>query len=206
MLPTGGLRNGYCRRRRRSSPRPDRSLLWAFNHLAPPGKNRHGGQPDDGGHLSGRLLHPRRHWGARLYAGQHPTQLPLSRGNPAVRLRGVGSAPDPTRPNSHSPQTFLSFNPIGRWTPGDSSITDPYPLDDLPPDLQGTPQGMAFWMRKKVYEGQLSVARYVLNHALALRVPAAALRGWLEQVWQEAKADEHQAAVLAELPSRNFLR
>ena len=72
----------------------------------------------------------------------------------------------------------------------------------MPKNLQGTPQGMAFWMRKKVYEGQLSVARYVLNHALALRAPSAALRGWLERVWQEAKADEHLAALRAQLPEQ----
>ena len=116
---------------------------------------------------------------------------------------GVGSAPDPTRPNSYLPEV-LSFNPdrvldARRFI---DNLVDPYPLGDLPPDLQGTPQGMAFWIRKKVYEGQLSVARYVLNHALALRVPAAALRGWLERVWQESKADEHQAAVLAQLPEQ----
>jgi hypothetical protein len=72
----------------------------------------------------------------------------------------------------------------------------------LPKDLQGTPQGMAFWMRKKVYEGRLSVARHALNHALALRVPSAALRGWLERVWRESKADEHLAALQAQLPEQ----
>lgn len=116
---------------------------------------------------------------------------------------GVGSAPDPTRPNSYLPEV-LSFNAdrvldARRFI---DNLVDPYPLDDLPEDLRGTPQGMAFWMRKKVYEGRLSVARYVLNHALALRVPSAALRGWLERVWREAKADEHLAASRAQLPEQ----
>ncbi|MEI2782242.1 MAG: hypothetical protein V9H25_13695 [Candidatus Competibacter sp.] len=116
---------------------------------------------------------------------------------------GVGSAPDSTRPNSYLPEV-LSFNPdrvldARRFI---DNLVDPYPLDDLPKDLQGTPQGMAFWMRKKVYEGQLSVARYTLNHALALRVPSTALRGWLERVWRESKADEHLAALRAQLPER----
>ena len=116
---------------------------------------------------------------------------------------GVGSAPDPTRPNSYLPEV-LSFNPdrvldARRFI---DNLVDPYPLDDLPKDLQGTPQGMAFWMRKKVYEGRLSVARHALNHALALRVPSAALRGWLEWVWRESKADEHLAALQAQLPEQ----
>ena len=116
---------------------------------------------------------------------------------------GVGSAPDSTRPNSYLPEV-LSFNPdrvldARRFI---DNLVDPYPLDDLPKDLQGTPQGMAFWMRKKVYEGRLSVARHALNHALALRVPSAALRGWLEWVWRESKADEHLAALQAQLPEQ----
>lgn len=77
---------------------------------------------------------------------------------------------------------------------------DPYPLGDLPPALQGTPQGTAFWIRKKLYEGQLDTARHSLNQALALRTPSAALRGWLQDVWFESKTDEHRDALLDELP------
>ncbi|MBS1225715.1 MAG: hypothetical protein H6R24_2393, partial [Proteobacteria bacterium] len=54
---------------------------------------------------------------------------------------GVGSAPDSTRPNSYLPEV-LSFNPdrvldARRFI---DNLVDPYPLDDLPKDLQGTPQ------------------------------------------------------------------
>ena len=81
----------------------------------------------------------------------------------------------------------------------DNSI-DPYPLGDLPTELQNTPQGTAFWMRKKLYESELDSARHSLNHALALRTPSAALRGWLEDVWAESKSDEHVKELLDALP------
>lgn len=114
---------------------------------------------------------------------------------------GLGDAAEPTSPNTFLPE-ILSFNDE-RITDARRFIdnaTDPYPLDDLPKELRETPQGKSFWLRRKLYEGKLSAARYSLNHALAWRVPAAALKGWLLQVWQESKASEHLAELTAALP------
>lgn len=57
------------------------------------------------------------------------------------------------------------------------NAADPYPTDDLPKALRETPQGKMFWLRRKLYEGRLSASRYSMNHALAWRAPAAALKG-----------------------------
>ncbi len=114
---------------------------------------------------------------------------------------GIGDDVDPQEINTYLPEV-LSFDEQ-RVTDARRFIenaVDPYPLTDLPSELQGTPQGTAFWMRKKVYESKLGFARHSLNHALAMRTPSAALRGWLEDVWAESKTDEHKAALLAELP------
>ena len=51
-----------------------------------------------------------------------------------------------------------------------------------------------------MYEGRLAAARYSLNHALAWRMPAAALKGWLLQIWPESKATDHRDALIATLP------
>ena len=55
-------------------------------------------------------------------------------------------------------------------------------------------------IRDRLLEGRLSASRYSMNHALAWRMPAAALKGWLLQVWQESKASEHLAELVAALP------
>ena len=114
---------------------------------------------------------------------------------------GIGGDVDPQEINTYRPE-ILSFDEQ-RVTDARRFIenaVDPYPITDLPSELQPTSQGTAFWIRKKVYESKLSFARHSLNHALAMRTPSAALRGWLEEVWAESKTEEHQAELLAELP------
>jgi len=114
---------------------------------------------------------------------------------------GIGDATDSTSPNTFLPE-ILSFNEE-RITDArrfiDNAI-DPFPIDDLQENLRETPQGKTYWLHRKLYEGRLSAARYSLNHALAWRLPAAALKGWLLQVWQESKASEHLAELTAALP------
>ena len=114
---------------------------------------------------------------------------------------GLGDRAKATQPNTFLPEV-LSFDD-DRITDARRFIdnaVDPYPTDDLPQALRETPQGKRFWLRRKLYEGRLSASRYSLNHALAWRVPAAALKGWLLAVWQESKAAEHQAELIAALP------
>ena len=114
---------------------------------------------------------------------------------------GLGDAAEPTTPKTFRPE-ILSFND-DRITDARRFIdnaVDPYPIDDLPKDLRETPQGRTFWLHRKAFEGRLSAARYSMNHALAWRAPAAALKGWLLQVWQESKASEHLAELTAALP------
>ncbi|MEE4376965.1 MAG: hypothetical protein V2J55_05555 [Candidatus Competibacteraceae bacterium] len=114
---------------------------------------------------------------------------------------GLGDDADPAKPNTFLPEV-LSFD--------DDRITDarryidnavnPFPIDDVDEALRETAQGRAFWLHRKLYEGRLSASRYSYNHALALRVPAAALKGWLLAVWEESKADEHLDDLIATLP------
>lgn len=114
---------------------------------------------------------------------------------------GLGEKADPTQPHTFLPEV-LSFDD-DRITDARRFIdnaTDPFPIDDVDPELRETPQGRAFWLHRKLYEGRLSASRYSFNHALAWRVPAAALKGWLLQVWKESKADEHRAELIAQLP------
>lgn len=114
---------------------------------------------------------------------------------------GLGASVEPTQPNTFLPE-ILSFND-DRITDAryfiDNAV-DPFPIDDLPKALRETPQGRAFWLHRKAFEGRLSAARYSMNHALAWRVPAAALKGWLLDVWQASKAPEHLAELTAALP------
>ena len=114
---------------------------------------------------------------------------------------GLGDAAEPPSPATFLPEV-LSFDDdrildARRFI---DNATDPYPIDDLPPALRETPQGRAFWIHRKLFEGRLAASRYSLNHALAWRVPAAALKGWLLQVWQESKAQEHLTELTAALP------
>lgn len=114
---------------------------------------------------------------------------------------GLGDAAEPTQPGTFLPEV-ASFDD-DRMVDARRFIdnaTDPYPLDDLPKELRETPQGKMYWIRRKLYEGRLSASRYSLNHALAWRTPAAALKGWLLQVWQESKATEHRDELIAALP------
>lgn len=114
---------------------------------------------------------------------------------------GLGDTAEATQPNTFMAE-MLSFNDdrildARRFI---DNATDPYPIDDLPKELRETPQGKMFWLRRKLLEGRLSASRYSMNHALAWRMPAAALKGWLLQVWQESKASEHLAELVAALP------
>lgn len=114
---------------------------------------------------------------------------------------GLGDQAEATQPNTFLPEV-LSFDD-DRITDARRFIdnaADPYPTDDLPKALRETPQGKMFWLRRKLYEGRLSASRYSMNHALAWRAPAAALKGWLLQVWQESKAAEHRNELIAALP------
>lgn len=114
---------------------------------------------------------------------------------------GLGAKAEATQPNTFLPEV-LSFNEE-RITDARRMIdnaTDPYPLDDLPKELRETPQGKGYWVRRKLYEGKLSASRFSMNHALAWRVPAAAIKGWLLQVWQESKSAEHKEELIAALP------
>lgn len=114
---------------------------------------------------------------------------------------GLGETAEATKPNTFLPEV-LSFDD-DRITDARRFIdaaVDPYPIDDLPQELRETPQGKTFWLHRKLYEGRLSASRYSLNHGLAWRVPAAALKGWLLAVWKESKASEHLAELTATLP------
>jgi len=114
---------------------------------------------------------------------------------------GLGDRADATQPNTFLPEV-LSFDDdrIADARRFIDNAADPYPTDDVPEALRETPQGKTFWIRRKLYEGRLSASRYSLNHALAWRVPAAALKGWLLQVWRESKAAEHKDELIAALP------
>lgn len=114
---------------------------------------------------------------------------------------GIGDAVDVREINGYLPEV-LTFDDQ-RLTDARRFIdnaVDPYPLNDVPPDLRDTPQGTALWIRKKLYQSKLDFARNSLNHALALRTPSAGLRGWLADVWAESKTDEHVDELLDELP------
>lgn len=114
---------------------------------------------------------------------------------------GLGDHAEATQPGTFLPEV-LSFDDE-RITDARRFIdnaVDPYPLDDLPQELRETPQGQTYWIRRKLYEGRLAAARYSLNHALAWRMPAAALKGWLLQIWPESKATDHRDALIAALP------
>ncbi|MEI2808202.1 MAG: hypothetical protein V9G18_20345, partial [Albidovulum sp.] len=115
---------------------------------------------------------------------------------------GLGAGADPTRPNTFLPEV-LSFDDdrIADARRLIDNAADPYPTDDLPKALRETPQGKTFWIRRKLYEGRLSASRYSLNHALALRMPAAGLKAWLLQIWQESRATEHKNELIAALPA-----
>ncbi len=114
---------------------------------------------------------------------------------------GLGDKAEPTQPGTFLPEV-LSFDDdqITDARRFIDNATDPYPIDDLPKELRETPQGKMVWLRRKLYEGRLSASRYSMNYALAWRVPAAALKGWLLAVWQESKAAEHQDELIAALP------
>lgn len=114
---------------------------------------------------------------------------------------GLGDHAEATQPGTFLPEV-LSYNDdrIADARRFIDNAVDPYPIDDLPKALRETPQGKTYWIRRKLYEGQVSAARYSMNHALAWRVPAAALKGWLLQIWQESKATDHLSALTAVLP------
>lgn len=114
---------------------------------------------------------------------------------------GLGTKAEATQPNTFLPEV-LSFDDerVADARRMIDNATDPYPLDDLPKELRETPQGKGYWIRRKLYEGKLSASRFSMNHALAWRVPAAAIKGWLLQVWQESKAAEHKDELVAALP------
>ena len=114
---------------------------------------------------------------------------------------GVGNDVEATQPDTFLPEV-LSFDDA-RITDARRFIdnaVDPYPIDDLPQALRETPQGKTYWIRRKLYEGRVAAARYSLNHALAWRMPAAALKGWLLQIWQESKVTDHRDELIAALP------
>ncbi len=114
---------------------------------------------------------------------------------------GLGDQAEATQPGTFLPEV-LSFDD-DRITDARRFIdnaVDPFPIDDLPQALRETPQGQTYWIRRKLYEGRVAAARYSLNHALAWRMPAAALKGWLLQIWQESKATDHRDELIAALP------
>ncbi|MCP5458716.1 MAG: hypothetical protein H6971_03670 [Gammaproteobacteria bacterium] len=116
---------------------------------------------------------------------------------------GLGEEVDPTHPNTFLPEV-LSFDD-DRITDARRFIdnaVDPLPIDDIDEKLRETPAGKSFWLRRKLYEGRLSASRFSFNHALAWRMPAAALKGWLLQVWEESKATEHREALIEQLPEQ----
>ena len=183
-------------------PARDRAEAYhrAFNHLRRPERTgaaaaRRWSRPRS------RVIATPRTWAraAALRPAGGPTRS--FRRKPSTRGRAWATGPKRPSPTPSCPEV-LSFDD-DRITDARRFIdnaADPYPTDDLPKALRETPQGKRFWLRRKLYEGRLSASRYSLNHALAWRAPAAALKGWLLAVWQESKAAEHQDELIAALP------
>lgn len=200
MLPSGGCSTGTAASAAGGARDRVESYLRAFNHL----------QRDEQDGTAAAVAmydHQVEHYCAPEDEGIRGCTEASDRPNAQFMLEtllngsGIGNDVTPQELNSYQPE-ILSFD-NQRITDARRYIEntiDPYPLGDIPPDLHNTPQGRALWIRQKLYESELDTARHSMNHALALRVPSAALRGWLEEVWQESKSDEHLEALLAELP------